>query len=229
MGQTLAVIVGAGRGERMGGGTPKAFLELLGETLLARSARAFEEAPSVDAIVAVVPAERVAEAARALAGFRKVAAVVAGGATRQASVREGLRSAPAGFDGVVLVHDAARALVTAELVETVAAAARARRAAIPAVPVTDTLKRVEADGRVAETVPRETLFAAQTPQGFDYALLRRAAAEAETAGVAVTDEAMAVERLGLPVFVVPGSPENIKVTLPIDLERAAALLAARKP
>src|SRR5512143_2724917 len=118
--QSLAILVAAGRGERMGQGRPKAFLELAGEALVLRAARVFDRAPSVSRIVAVVPGEELAAARALLAPVRKVTAVVPGGERRQDSVREGLRQAPPGFDGVVLVHDAARPLVDVELVEAVA-------------------------------------------------------------------------------------------------------------
>src|SRR5512139_3683680 len=140
--QSLAILVAAGRGERMGGTRPKAFLELAGEALVLRAARVFERAPSVSRIVAVVPGDELAAARALLAPVPKVTAVVAGGERRQDSVREGLRQAPVGFDGVVLVHDAARPLVEVDLVESVASAAAAAGAAVPVVPVVDTIKRV---------------------------------------------------------------------------------------
>jgi 2-C-methyl-D-erythritol 4-phosphate cytidylyltransferase len=222
--QSIAILVAAGRGERMGGGRPKAFLELAGEALVLRAARVFDRAPSVGRIVAVVPGEEVVAAQALLAPLRKVAAVVAGGERRQDSVREGLRQAPAGFDGVVLVHDAARPLVEVDLVEAVAGEAAAAGAAVPVVPVVDTLKRVR-DGVVVETLDREALGSAQTPQGFRFAVLTEAYEAAFRDGVTVTDEAMAVERLGAPVRAVPGSPRNRKITTREDLAWAEGVLA----
>jgi 2-C-methyl-D-erythritol 4-phosphate cytidylyltransferase len=154
----------------------------------------------------------------------KVSAVVPGGERRQDSVREGLRQAPAGFDGVVLVHDAARPLVEVDLVEAVAGAAGAAGAAVPVLPVVDTVKRVR-DGLVVETLDREALGSAQTPQGFRFAVLAEAYEAAFRDGVTVTDEATAVERLGAPVRAVPGSPRNRKITTPEDLAWAEGVLA----
>ncbi len=225
---TLAILVAAGRGERMGGGQPKAFLDLAGEPLLLRSARPFEAAACVDAIVAVVPEDAIARAEALLGPLRKVRGVVAGGDLRQDSVWAGLRQAPAGFDGVVLVHDAARPLVEIALIERVAAAARAQGAALPVVPVTDTLKRVQS-GQVQRTEARDELAAAQTPQGFLFGVLAGAYEAARRKGFVVTDDAMAVELAGHPVAAVAGSPGNRKITHPEDLEWAEAVLAGGRP
>jgi 2-C-methyl-D-erythritol 4-phosphate cytidylyltransferase len=222
--QSLAILVAAGRGERMGPGRPKAFLELAGQALVLRSALVFDAAPSVGQIVAVVPEAEV-EAARALlVSVRKLVAVVPGGERRQDSVLLGLKQAPEGFDGVVLVHDAARPLVDVALVEGVAREAAGSGAAIPVLPVADTVKRVR-DGLVVETLDRDELGAAQTPQGFRFALLVEAYEAARRDRVTLTDEAMAVERLGAPVRAVPGSPRNRKITTPEDLAWAEGVLA----
>jgi 2-C-methyl-D-erythritol 4-phosphate cytidylyltransferase len=209
---SLAILVAAGRGERMGKGRPKAFLELAGQALVLRSARAFDEAPSVTDIVVVVPGAEVAAARALLAPVRKLLSVVPGGERRQDSVLEGLRQAPDGFDGVVLVHDAARPLVEVSLVEAVARAAAETGAALPVLAVVDTLDR-------------DALGAAQTPQGFRLPLLVEAYEAAFRDRVTVTDEAMAVERLGAPVRALPGSPRNRKITTPEDLAWAEGVLA----
>ena len=208
----------------MGASRPKAFLELAGQALVLRSALVFDAAPSVGRIVAVVPGAEV-EAARALLlSVRKLVAVVPGGERRQDSVLLGMKQAPEGFDGVVLVHDAARPLVDVALVEAVAREAAGTGAALPVLPVVDTVKRVR-DGLVVETLDRDELGAAQTPQGFRFPLLVEAYEAARRDGVTVTDEAMAVERLGAPVRAVPGSPRNRKITTPEDLEWAEGVLA----
>jgi 2-C-methyl-D-erythritol 4-phosphate cytidylyltransferase len=222
--ETRAIIVAAGRGERMGGSAPKAFLSLAGAPMLAHSARAFDAAASVSAITVVVPADRVDEARELLRGLQKPVTVVAGGERRQDSVRRGLDAVPEDFDGIVLVHDAARPLVDVALIDLVAAVAGRAGAAIPVLPVADTIKRIE-DGIVRATVDRAALSAAQTPQGFDIALLREAYDVAERDGTPLTDEAMAIERLGRPVRAVPGSARNRKITTADDLAWAEDVLA----
>jgi 2-C-methyl-D-erythritol 4-phosphate cytidylyltransferase len=221
--QALAILVGAGRGERMGAGRPKAFLELGGQPLLLRAARAFDAAPSVGTIVAVVPEAEVEPASALLAPIAKPVSVVPGGSRRQDSVLEGLKRAPDGFDGVVLVHDAARPLVDVALIESVCREAAAAGAALPVLPVVDTVKRI-ADGRVVETLDRETLGAAQTPQGFRFELLVGAYEAAFRERLTLTDEAMAVERLGGVVRAVPGSLRNRKITTPEDLAWAEGVV-----
>ena len=220
----LVILVAAGRGERMGAGRPKAFLGLAGEPLLRKAAQVFEAAPSVGAIVAVVPPEEVLAARDLLAPLTKLRAVIAGGTRRQDSVLEGLKHAPDGFAGVVLVHDAARPLVEVALIEAVASAAEETGAALPVLGLVDTVKRVR-DGSVLETVDRSELGAAQTPQGFRFALLVEAYEAAFRDRVVLTDEAMAVERLGVRVAAVPGSPRNRKITTPEDLAWAEGVLA----
>jgi len=225
--EALAILVAAGRGERMGASRPKAFLELGGEPLLLKAARAFEAAPSVAAIVAVVPAAEVEGAKRLLAVLRKLHAVAPGGSRRQDSVLAGMREAPPGFAGVVLVHDAARPFADLATIEAVCQAAAEHGAALPVLAVVDTVKRVR-EGRVVETLDRSELGAAQTPQGFRFPLLVRAYEEAFRDRVTVTDEAMAVERLGEPVVAVPGSVHNRKLTTREDLAWAEGVLAAMK-
>ncbi|MFN8096351.1 MAG: 2-C-methyl-D-erythritol 4-phosphate cytidylyltransferase [Vicinamibacteria bacterium] len=221
--QALAILVAAGRGERMGAGRPKAFLELGGQPLLLRAARVFDAAPSVGALVAVVPEAEVDAAKAILAPIAKPVSVVRGGERRQDSVLEGLKQAPEGFDDVVLVHDAARPLVDVALIESVCREAAAAGAALPVVPVVDTVKRVS-EGRVVETLDREALGAAQTPQGFRFGLLVGAYEQAFRERLTLTDEAMAVERLGGVVRAVPGSARNRKITTPEDLAWAEGVV-----
>ena len=223
----LAILVAAGRGERMGAGRPKAFLPLAGQAILLRAALAFEGASAVDAVVVVVPEEELADARAMLKGVPKVVALVAGGARRQDSVRLGMAEAPRGFDGVVLVHDAARPLVEPSLIDAVAHAAASAGAALPVLGLVDTVKRVRG-GQVTETLNRSELRLAQTPQGFQFRLLARAYDQAFQDGVELTDEAMAVERLGIGVSLVPGSERNRKITTPEDLRWAEGLVLAEK-
>jgi len=171
--KALVILVAAGRGERMGADQPKAFVPVAGQPMLLLAARAFDAAPSLDGIVAVVPADRIADAREILGGLRALRDVVPGGESRQDSVQRGLEALPPGFDGVVLVHDAARPLVEVELIESVIRATIEHDAAIPVLGLVDTVKRLR-DDRVVETLDRSELGAAQTPQGFRVALLRRA-------------------------------------------------------
>jgi 2-C-methyl-D-erythritol 4-phosphate cytidylyltransferase len=221
--KALVILVAAGRGERMGADQPKAFVPVAGQPMLLLAARAFDAAPSLDGIVAVVPADRIADAREILGGLRALRDVVAGGESRQDSVQRGLEALPPGFDGVVLVHDAARPLVEVELIESVIRATIEHDAAIPVLGLVDTVKRLR-DDRVVETLDRSELGAAQTPQGFRVALLRRAYDRAFRDDVVLTDEAMAVERLGEPVVAVKGSARNRKLTTPEDLAWADTLL-----
>ena len=221
--KAVAILVAAGRGERMGADQPKAFVLVAGQPMLLHAARAFDAAPSVDGIVAVVPADRLGAAREMLVGVRALRDVVAGGERRQDSVQRGLEALPPAFDGVVLVHDAARPLVEVDLIEAVVRAAGEHDAALPVIGLVDTVKRLR-DDRVVETLDRSELGAAQTPQGFRAALLRRAYDRAYRDEVVLTDEAMAVERLGEPVVAVPGSARNRKLTTPEDLAWAESLL-----
>ncbi|WP_371522759.1 2-C-methyl-D-erythritol 4-phosphate cytidylyltransferase [Kitasatospora sp. NBC_01300] len=237
-----AVVPAAGRGERLGPGAPKALRELGGVPLLVHAVRALARSRAVGLVVVAAPADGVAEVVALLDSHGldgKDIRVVAGGATRQESVRLGLAAIPAEVE-IVLVHDAARPLVPVEVVDAVAAAVRAGAGAVvPAVPLADTVKRVEpSPGRpepVLDTPDRATLRAVQTPQGFDRATLVGVHAKAlaeEAAGVdgvpPVTDDAGLVERYGGRVVVVPGHEEAFKVTRPLDLVLAEAVLARRR-
>jgi 2-C-methyl-D-erythritol 4-phosphate cytidylyltransferase len=224
-----AIIVAAGGSTRMGPSTgsgqavDKLFADLGGQPLLLRALQPFQESPLVDRIVLVLSAANL-ERGRALAaegGIGKLAAACEGGPRRQDSVRLGLEAL--GPCDWVLVHDGARPLVNAELIERGLAAARETGAAVPAVPVADTVKLATAAGTVERTLDRSRLWAAQTPQVFRYDLLLRAHREVTAK---VTDDAAMLEALGLPVKLFEGSAANIKVTTPDDLRLAEALLAS---
>ena len=224
-GSVAAIVVGAGQGRRMGG-VDKTFLPLLGRPLLAYVVDALESCPQVSEIALVVSAslaERCRQVVRA-AGWRKVSAICAGGAVRSASVRAGL-AAVKGAEWV-LIHDAARPLLTPALVASGLAAAAGAAAAIAAVPVRDTIKRARPDHTVAHTVDRSQLWAAQTPQIFRRATLDAAFRQAGAAADDYTDEGALLESQGLAVRLFPGDPANIKVTVPADVEVAAALLTS---
>jgi 2-C-methyl-D-erythritol 4-phosphate cytidylyltransferase len=233
--QVAALVLGAGSGERLRASAPaaaalpaKAFVRLAGRSLLARSIDALLASGACDWVQPVLPADelgRWGEIAGELAEARRVAAPVAGGATRQASARAGLAALPAGI-ALVAVHDAARPLVSPADVARVVAEARLHGAALLAAPLRDTIHRV-ADGAVAATPPREEHVAAQTPQVFRTDLLREALDKAERAGIVATDDAGLVARLGVAVRVVLGSPDNVKITTASDLAFAERWLAER--
>jgi 2-C-methyl-D-erythritol 4-phosphate cytidylyltransferase len=215
---TVGVVVpAAGAGTRLGPGAPKALRLLAGEPLLVHAVRRLRQCPAVGPVVVAAPAASVTEVRDLLAVFD--VEVVAGGAERQDSVRLGVAALPPEVD-LVLVHDAARALVPVSVVGSVVAALLSGASAVvPALPVSDTVKRVTG-GVVVETLDREGLFAVQTPQGFVRSVLERAHASASR----VTDDASLVEALGVQVLTVPGSAEAFKVTTPFDLLVAEAVL-----
>ena len=219
------VIVAAGKSERMGPDVDKAFLSLGTRPVLAYSVLAFEHCPMIDGVVLVVRKDRV-DSARGMAqmyGCSKVRAVVAGGATRQASVMNGL--VELGDDvKIVAVHDGARPCVTPALIEETIKSAKKSGSGVAAVKVTDTIKEVERGTLVSRTVDRGKLWAVQTPQTFRTDWLRRAYAHTEKKKLLVTDDASAVEMIGEPVHLVPSSALNIKVTTPLDLSLAAMIL-----
>ena len=217
MGGCVALVVAAGRGSRMGGAMPKQWLDLAGRPVLRHSLDIFASHSSVDAIRVVIhPDDRALYnvAARGL----DLGEPISGGATRQDSVRLGLEAIAPGQPDLVLIHDGARPLVDAALIERVVGALRHHPGAIPAQPVHDTLKRAEA-GLITNTVERAGLWRAQTPQGFRFSDIL--AAHRASAGQELTDDAAVAERAGLAVAVVAGAEENIKITTSDDLRRAA--------
>jgi 2-C-methyl-D-erythritol 4-phosphate cytidylyltransferase len=228
---TVALIVAAGSGERLGAGRPKALVELAGRALVAWSIDALTQVSQIERLVVAMP-----PGAHELSGLSGPAPVtmVAGGASRSDSVRRALDAArellaPREID-FVLVHDAARPLVTAALAEKVISALQRdpdAHAAIAALPVTDTVKRVDSQGAVHETLERSELWAVQTPQVFRREALERALDVTAEELAQATDDAWLIERDGGRVIVVRASDENLKVTTPLDLQMAELLLAAR--
>jgi 2-C-methyl-D-erythritol 4-phosphate cytidylyltransferase len=211
----VALLVAAGSGERLGAGRPKAFVTLAGRPMLEWSLDALREAGLTHVVVALPPGE---PAPGGCIG-------VPGGATRSASVRAALAAAPAG--DAVVVHDAARPLVTPELFERTLAALDDFDCAVAAAPLTDTVKEAGPDGRVTATLDRSRLWAIQTPQAFRREALERALDVGDDVLAAATDDAWLVERAGGSVRVVESSPANLKVTTSHDLEVAALLLSKR--
>jgi 2-C-methyl-D-erythritol 4-phosphate cytidylyltransferase len=218
----IAVILpGAGSGKRFGGTQPKQFQSLGGRPILDRTVDVFQRAGCVAQIILAVPAGRIKPLQLYFQAWSNPPEilVVAGGATRQDSVGNALRQVAAKCR-FVAVHDLVRPLLDLRLFAALMREARRNGAAIPALPVTDTLKRVDADGRVIETVARESYVIVQTPQVFRREILEVAHRAAEAQFFQGTDEAMLVERAGYPVCVVPGSRGNLKITLPEDLQWA---------
>ncbi|HVF19482.1 MAG TPA: 2-C-methyl-D-erythritol 4-phosphate cytidylyltransferase [Mycobacteriales bacterium] len=224
-----AIVPAAGRGERLGPGAPKALRLLGGVPLLVHAVRALSSARLVDIVVVAAPPDGIAEV-RAVLDTHEIPAevrVVTGGATRQESVRLALDALPEDV-AAVLVHDAARPLAPSDLADDVANALLGGNVAvIPVMPVADTIKRVDAAGRVLQTLPRHELFAVQTPQGFSRAVLAEAHDAAVVDGFEGTDDASLVERLGVPVSVLPGYDDAFKVTRPNDLLHAESVLRRR--
>ena len=216
-----AVIVAAGNASRMGG-IDKVMAELKGEPMIVRTVRTFQECDAISEIVIVTRPDLILPITDLTRSMPKVKAVVAGGKSRQESVNLGLNALS---DKVKLaaIQDGARPLITWQVIDRVVRAAHTYGAAIPCVPVKDTIK-IGNGGVVQSTPDRSTLFAAQTPQVFDFDLLRGALKKAELEEYAVTDDASAVEYLGMKVKIVEGDERNIKVTTPMDLKIAEMLL-----
>ncbi|MFI1017988.1 2-C-methyl-D-erythritol 4-phosphate cytidylyltransferase [Streptomyces sp. NPDC020965] len=237
--RTAAVIPAAGRGVRLGPGAPKALRALNGTPMLVHAVRAMAASRAVSLVVVVAPPEEAATAAvrnlltEVALPDRTDVVVVPGGETRQESVRRGLDALPDDIT-IVLVHDAARPLVPVDTVDSVIEAVRdGAPAVVPALPLADTVKEVVPGERgepepVVATPERARLRAVQTPQGFDRDTLVRAHGAVEAQGEDATDCAGLVERLGQRVVVVPGHEEAFKVTRPLDLVLAEAVLARRR-
>jgi len=216
-----AIVVAAGEGRRFG--SAKQFALLGGRPVLEWSLAAFQSHPRVGEIVLVLPDEALGP--RFAGAFSKIMAVVRGGARRQDSVYAGFSRLDRNRAGIVLVHDGARPLVTDALIRRVIREASAHGAAVPALPVEDTVKE-GANGRVVRTVDRSGLFRVQTPQGFAYEILEEAFRRAREDGWSGTDDASLVERMGRPVVLAAGDPRNIKITTLLDLKWAEEFLHA---
>jgi 2-C-methyl-D-erythritol 4-phosphate cytidylyltransferase len=223
VGDVNVILVAGGTGRRFGGTEPKQFQPLGGRPMLVVAASRFLGLANLARMIVVVAPEATGRAAAMLEPLGLPLRFAAAGRERQHSVASGIAALDPGCS-IVAVHDAARPLVALADVESCIAAARTTGAALLATPVPDTVKRA-ADGRIVATVPRSDLWLAQTPQIFRADILRRAHAAAPAEGAA-TDDAALVERLGLPVAIVPGDPRNRKVTTPDDLVWAESVLAA---
>ncbi|SDF85619.1 2-C-methyl-D-erythritol 2,4-cyclodiphosphate synthase [Sporolituus thermophilus DSM 23256] len=224
-----AIIAAAGQGRRMGAGSNKVLLTLAGIPLVVRTVRQLAACPQIEEIIIVSGPEEMGEMHSLVSamGLTQKWQVVAGGSERQYSVANAL-AAVSGKAEIIVVHDGARPLADQTAIENVIAAAREYGAAVVAVPVKDTIKVADANGFVATTPDRKKLWAVQTPQAFQAAILRQAYAQALAEGFLGTDDASLVERLGMPVKLVTGSYRNLKITTPEDMVIAAALLEGER-
>ena len=220
----VAIIAAAGQGTRMGGKRAKQFLELAGTPIIIHTLQAFEACEAIQEIILVLPAADVSDFSAMAKPYRleKLRAVVPGGETRASSVLNGLRAVAEDTD-IVAVHDASRPLVSVKEISETVRAAEANGAAILVAPLVDTVKQVDGN-LVVQTVPRENLRRALTPQCFRYQILKQAYAGVDELDTAFTDESSLVERLGVPITLVEGSSRNIKITRPEDLVIAEALV-----
>jgi 2-C-methyl-D-erythritol 4-phosphate cytidylyltransferase len=227
--KTFALIPAAGMGKRMGASINKQYLQLAGMPIVARTISVFEDAPFIEGIFLVIPADEIPYCREHVVeahGFRKVLEIVPGGRERQNSVMNGLRAIQrrqAGEDDVVLIHDGVRPLISRELLRESIEVARGFDGALVAVPAKDTIKTVR-DGLVIATPDRDTLWQAQTPQAFRFGVIFAAHQAAEQDGFMGTDDASLVERRGGAVRIVRGDYRNIKITTPEDIVLAEAFL-----
>lgn len=222
----VAIIAAAGTGSRMASDLPKQFLQLAGTPIIFHTLKPFELCDSIQEVIVVLPPEASAAflAQAGKHGLRKLTRVLPGGVTRADSVKRGLMAIRSATAEIVAVHDGVRPFVTVEEISETVAAARRDGAAILATRVTDTIKIVDGD-TVVETLARQNLRQALTPQCFRYDLLRQAYDTADANDPSLTDESTLVERLGHKVTIVEGSPRNIKITTPRDLLIAETFLS----
>lgn len=222
--RAVALLAAGGRGERLKPDAPKALVRLAGKPLLQFALEAMDACAEVEAVVVAAPSDRWNNVEDLAKGWRKVVEVVKGGESRQASIRNALEAAPQRFD-VVLCHDVARPFASSALFTTVLAALDRADGAVPVVPAYDTVKRTE-DGVIVETLPRDMLGLAQTPQAFRRAVLEAAHRAALIDGFEGTDDSALVERAGSRIVTVPGEAWNMKITTGADLPIAALLAAS---
>ena len=228
--KTVALIVAAGKGERMRGRVKKQFIPLKGMPLLYYTLKAFEEFEGIENMYLVLDEADFEYCAREIIqkyGIKKVSQFVPGGERRQDSVWNGLK-AMEGRCHMVIVHDGVRPFVSPEILKRLTAAMIDAQAVVTAIPALDTIKRVDGTGIVVDTLQRNTLFHVQTPQGFRFDLIQEAYERALREGIQGTDDAYFVERMGMPVKVVEGSSFNIKITMPEDIALAHYILQEGK-
>ena len=216
----------AGEGKEGGGDLPKQFIPLYGKPVIVHSTQCFESSELIREIILVVPEKWVEYTKNEIVDkfkLSKVSKVIAGGSVRQQSVEKGFYFLSPKLE-IVAVHDAVRPFVTLEIIEEVIAEASKSGAAIAAFPSTDTIKKSSPENSIENTVPRENIWFAQTPQAFRYEVLKKAFEKASEDGYLATDESLLLERLGIEVKLVKGSKYNIKITTPEDLEMGELIL-----
>jgi 2-C-methyl-D-erythritol 4-phosphate cytidylyltransferase len=221
----IAIIVAAGSGNRFGGKTPKQFLEIGGKPLIIHTLERFQACLKVNQIILVLPANQTSDFLQIVSkyGIIKLAKIVAGGKTRAESVWKGLKAIHPTNAEIIAVHDGARPLVTPEEISACIEKAKVTGSAILVAPVTDTIKEVK-DGKITNTIDRNNLRRALTPQCFRYKILRKAFDSVKDLTESATDESFLVEQLGIEVSIVEGSAKNIKVTTTEDLKLVEKLL-----
>lgn len=227
--KTVAIIPAGGAGRRMEGGIAKQYLPLAGIPVLAHTLKAFQHSVVIDEIFLAVPEEDIPEVRHGIVlkyGISKVVQVLAGGAERQDSVRNALLHLR-DEHAIVLVHDGVRPFISGELIGRAVAVARECGAVAVGVPVTDTVKEADAAGWITKTVPRERLWLTQTPQAFLRPVIVAAYDQAAADGFYGTDDASLAERIGIPVRMIRGDADNIKLTTPEDLRRGDVIMARR--
>jgi 2-C-methyl-D-erythritol 4-phosphate cytidylyltransferase len=227
--KTIALITAAGKGQRMQSPTPKQYLSLGGKPVLAQTLQVFEDCSAIDGIYIIVPQDQMLMVQKDIVEkyhFKKVLKLVRGGKMRQYSVWNGLNAISAGCS-IVVVHDGVRPLISPQLIAQSIEAAQKSGAAVVAVLARDTVKRAAA-GKKIQTLPREEIWLAQTPQTFQFPLLMKAYQKAHQDDILGTDDAFLVERLGHPVTLIIGDHSNIKITTPEDLVLAEALFPRNK-
>lgn len=227
--KTIALITAAGKGQRMQSAIPKQYLFLGGKPILAQTLQVFEECPAVDGIYLIAPLDQLDKVQTDIVEkyqFKKILKLVRGGKVRQLSVWNGLQAIRSECS-IVIVHDGVRPLIRRQLIEQSITEAKKNGAAVVAVPAKDTVKRITKGNKV-QTLPREEIWLAQTPQSFQFSLLMKAYQKAQQEDIIGTDDAFLVELLGHPITMIKGDYSNIKITTPEDLVLAESLFSLQK-
>jgi len=227
--RSAAVIVSAGKGNRLAGETKKQFLPLAGRPILCHTLDRFETCSSIDLIHLVVGQDDMGYTLKNIVeayGYRKISKIVPGGKVRQESVKNGIDSLPHEVN-IVVIHDGVRPFVTHQMIEESIRSVRQAKAVVVAMPVKETIKTARPDRTVLKTLDRESLWQVQTPQTFQADVIRKAYQRAAEEGFWGTDDASLVERIGIKVYILPGSYDNIKITTPEDLLLANLLVQLR--